>query len=88
VCENRVTRLYTVVIGTAFATDALRATVNSIKYLQAEFRFQEAGAGNSNPDGHNNALTYVVIEISSTRKVYAARVVRIVNLGRFTGLVT
>ncbi len=27
-CENRVTRLCTVVIGTAFATDALRPTVN------------------------------------------------------------
>ena len=27
-CENRVTRLCMVVIGTAFATDALRHTVN------------------------------------------------------------
>jgi hypothetical protein len=27
-CENRVTRLCTVVTGTAFATDALRPTVN------------------------------------------------------------
>ena len=27
-CENRVTRLCMVVIGTAFATDALRPTVN------------------------------------------------------------
>ena len=27
-CENRVTRLCTVVIGTAFATDALRPTIS------------------------------------------------------------
>ena len=43
-CENRVTRLCTVVIGTAFATDTLRPTVNQIKYLQVEFRFRETGA--------------------------------------------
>jgi len=40
-----VTRLCVVVMGTAFATDALRPTVNQIKYLQVESRFREAGAG-------------------------------------------
>jgi len=40
-----VTRLCTVVIGTAFATGVLRPTINEINYLQVELRFREAGAG-------------------------------------------
>lgn len=47
-CENCVIGLWTVMIGTAFATGALQPTFNYIKYLQVEFRFLEAVAAAAN----------------------------------------